>query len=127
MVAVSPGSARDYSRGQARAPVVRAHGLSHEIVSACGIDARGEPAAVCPGGEIRADELRDPRLVGGEVGGGETLAPLAGSAATEEGAHVLPVLLRRVWRDVGTALAHPGQTRLRRERSGMVRRARDAE
>src|SRR5215212_11608951 len=112
MVAVSPGSARDYSRGQARAPVVRAHGLSHEIVSACGIDARGEPAAVCPGGEIRADELRDPRLVGGEVGGGETLAPLAGSAAAEEGTRVLPAPpspRRCEWRVVGRSLAHLGQ------------------
>src|SRR5215218_5249581 len=117
MVAVSPGSARDYSRGQARAPVVRAHGLSHEIVSACGIDARGEPAAVCPGGEIRADELRDPRLVRGEVGGGETLAPLAGAAATEEGTHVLPVLLRGSRCDVAGALAHPFQARLRRQRT----------
>ena len=59
-------------------------------MSAFGIDARREPAAVRPGGEIRADERRDPRLVRGEVGGGEARAPLAGSAAAEEGAHVLP-------------------------------------
>src|SRR5687767_4891017 len=93
----------------------RARWLERGVVSVVGIDARREPAAVRPGGEIRADERRDPRLVGGEVGGGDALAPLAGSAAPEEGARVLPVLLRRSRRDVGAALAHPGQTRLQRQ------------
>src|SRR5215204_1416659 len=90
-------------------------GLEREVVSALGINARREPAAMRPGGEIWAHELRDPRLVGGEVGGGDALAPLAGSAAAEEGAHILPDPLRGVRCDVSTALAHPGQARLGRE------------
>src|SRR5215207_8213199 len=96
-------------------------------MSAFGIDARREPTAVLPSGEIRADESRDPRLVRGEVGGGEARAPLAGSAAAEEGAHVLPGPLRRVRRDIGGALAHPGQARLRRELTRAFRWARDPE
>jgi hypothetical protein len=37
--------------------LIRALGLERDVVSAVGIDARREPAAVRPGGEIRADEL----------------------------------------------------------------------
>src|SRR5215213_6591477 len=89
--------------------LIRALGLEREVVSAVEVDARREPTAVYPGGEIRADERRDPRLVLSEVRGGDALAPLAGSAATEEGAHVLPGPLRGSRRDIGSALAHPLQ------------------
>ena len=46
-------------------------------MSAVGIDARREPAAVRPGGQIRADERRDSCLVGSQVGSGKVGAPLA--------------------------------------------------
>src|SRR5215208_7099309 len=95
--------------------------LIRALVSAVQFDAGREPATVYPGGEIRADERRDPRLVRGEVGAGDALAPLAGSAAAEEGAHVLPDPLRCVRCDVSTALAHPGQARLGRECACAVR------
>jgi hypothetical protein len=49
---------------------------------------------VHPGGQIRGNERRNPRLVHREVGGGEALAPLAGAASAEEGARVLPDPLR---------------------------------
>src|SRR5215203_4758017 len=86
-----------------------------EVGSAVGIDARREPAAMSPGGEIRGDERRDPRLVGGQVGGGDALAPLAGCAAAEEGARVLPEPERGARPVNGAALAHPGQARLCRQ------------
>src|SRR5215216_6300266 len=92
--------------------LIRALGLERAVVSAVQFDAGREPATVYPGGELRADERRDPRLVRGEVGGGDALAPLAGSAAAEEGVRVLPTPLRPARRDVGTALAHPGQAHL---------------
>src|SRR5687768_8833000 len=48
-------------------PRCLAPALKRAVASAFGIDTRREPTAVHPGGEIRADERRDPRLVGGEV------------------------------------------------------------
>jgi hypothetical protein len=92
-----------------------------EVESAFGIDTRREPAAVAPSREIRAHELRDPRLVRGEVGGGQAFMPLAGSAATEEGAHVFPGPPPRIRRVDGTPLAHSGQARFGRERTGTFR------
>ena len=50
--------------------LIRALRREREVVSALGINARGEPAAVRPGGEIRTCELRDSHLVRGEVGSG---------------------------------------------------------
>src|SRR5687768_1195058 len=88
---------------------------------AFGIDARRASAAVRPGGEVPGRQLRDPRLVGGEVGGGEAPAPLAGATTTEKGAHILPQSLRRVWRNLGRALAHPSQACLRRQLPRAIR------
>src|SRR5215210_1355230 len=103
---------RSTDRQQVEQMRVRALGLERAVGSVLGINARRQPAAVHPDGKIRPDKRRDPRLVGGVVGGGDALAPLASSAAAEEGARVLPDPPRRARRNVAAPLAHPGQARL---------------